>query len=54
VNFDVNNRPGLNENINVQGDHAALIREIDAASTILLKNTDNILPLNLNSIKSKL
>jgi hypothetical protein len=30
----------------VQGDHAALIREIGGASTVLLKNTKNALPLH--------
>lgn len=31
----------VNEHVNVQGDHYKLIREIGAASTILLKNTKN-------------
>lgn len=31
--------------VNVQGDHAALIREIGAAGTILVKNVNNTLPL---------
>lgn len=35
----------LNENVNVQGNHAALIREIGAASTVLLKNIRSALPL---------
>jgi beta-glucosidase len=30
----------VNEHVNVQGDHYKLIREIGAASTILLKNTN--------------
>ncbi|KAF7335801.1 Fn3-like domain-containing protein [Mycena venus] len=41
----------VNEHINVQGDHFKLIREIGAASTILLKNTKNALPLKVNNIK---
>jgi beta-glucosidase len=35
----------VNWHVNVQGDHAALIREIGGASTVLLKNTNNVLPL---------
>ncbi|KAF1346502.1 beta-glucosidase-related glycosidase [Delphinella strobiligena] len=31
--------------VNVQGDHASLIREIGAAGTILVKNVNNTLPL---------
>ena len=34
----------INEHVDVRGDHAALIREIGSASTVLLKNT-NTLPL---------
>lgn len=57
VNFDYNtedtylNGQKVNEHKNVQGNHAALIREIDAASTILLKNTKNALPLDLSKLK---
>jgi beta-glucosidase len=36
----------INWHVNVQDDHAALIREIGGASTVLLKNTKNSLPLN--------
>jgi hypothetical protein len=36
----------VNWHVNVQGNHAALIREIGGASTVLLKNTNNVLPLN--------
>jgi hypothetical protein len=36
----------VNWHVNVQDDHAALIREIGGASTVLLKNTKNALPLN--------
>jgi hypothetical protein len=35
----------VNWHVNVQGNHAALIREIGGASTVLLKNTKNTLPL---------
>lgn len=35
----------INEHVNVQDDHAALIREIGAKSTVLLKNTKGALPL---------
>ncbi|CAL1696170.1 unnamed protein product [Somion occarium] len=36
---------GDNQHIDVQGDHASLIRTIGAASTVLLKNSRNVLPL---------
>lgn len=36
----------------VQDDHATLIRKIGAASTVLLKNTNNVLPLNIDKIRS--
>ncbi|KNZ63973.1 hypothetical protein VP01_107g2 [Puccinia sorghi] len=35
----------LNEHVNVQADHYKLIREIGAASTVLLKNVNQTLPL---------
>ncbi|KAF9025179.1 glycoside hydrolase family 3 protein [Hymenopellis radicata] len=35
-----------NEHIDVQEDHYKLVREIGAASTVLLKNTNDVLPLN--------
>ncbi|KAL3419276.1 glycosyl hydrolase family 3 [Phlyctema vagabunda] len=35
----------INFHVNVQADHAKLIREIGAKSTVLLKNTNNTLPL---------
>ncbi|KAJ7857363.1 glycoside hydrolase superfamily, partial [Mycena leptocephala] len=41
----------VNEHINVQDDHYKLIREIGAASTILLKNTNRALPLKVKEIK---
>ncbi|ESZ90439.1 glycoside hydrolase family 3 protein [Sclerotinia borealis F-4128] len=36
----------INQHINVQDNHAALIREIGAKSTVLLKNTKGALPLD--------
>ena len=35
--------------IDVQGDHAKLIREHAAASIVLLRNKNNVLPLTSNS-----
>ncbi|PAV15192.1 glycoside hydrolase family 3 [Pyrrhoderma noxium] len=43
VNFNAWNGGG--SHVNVQGDHATLIRQIGAASAVLLKNTDGVLPL---------
>ncbi|KAH9016754.1 beta-glucosidase, partial [Lactarius hengduanensis] len=34
-----------NQHVNVQADHGTLVRTIDAASMVLLKNADNTLPL---------
>ncbi|KAF9056377.1 glycoside hydrolase family 3 protein [Panaeolus papilionaceus] len=46
TNFDSwNVNDGFNKHVNVQGDHKNLIRTIGAASTVLLKNTGNTLPL---------
>ncbi|KAI7873124.1 glycoside hydrolase superfamily [Mucor mucedo] len=50
VNID-SFRPNLDQHINVQGDHKDLIRQMGAASTVLLKNEDNILPLRTSGIK---
>ncbi|EED13089.1 hypothetical protein TSTA_055890 [Talaromyces stipitatus ATCC 10500] len=36
----------VNEHVDVRGNHASMIREIGAASTVLLKNTDGALPLS--------
>ncbi|KAG1850300.1 glycoside hydrolase superfamily [Suillus tomentosus] len=35
-----------NKHVNVQADHYKLVREIDAAGTVLLKNVNGALPLN--------
>ncbi|KAM0718736.1 hypothetical protein Q7P37_005807 [Cladosporium fusiforme] len=35
----------VNDHVNVRADHAALIRHVGAASTVLLKNTNKTLPL---------
>lgn len=46
VNIDAFNINGpLNEHINVQDNHAEIIRKVGAASTILLKNENGTLPL---------
>ncbi|KAJ7120054.1 beta-glucosidase [Mycena epipterygia] len=44
----------VNEHVNVQGDHYKLIREIGAASAILLKNTEGTLPLRVKNINRAL
>jgi beta-glucosidase len=36
----------VNEHVDVRDDHASLIREVGRASTVLLKNTNNALPLS--------
>ncbi|KZS95892.1 glycoside hydrolase family 3 protein [Sistotremastrum niveocremeum HHB9708] len=47
VNFDAwNLNAAVNTHVNVQSNHGTLIRQIDAASMILLKNTNNLLPLH--------
>jgi Glycosyl hydrolase family 3 C-terminal domain/Fibronectin type III-like domain len=38
----------VNEHVDVRDDHAGLVREIGRASTVLLKNTNNALPLSGN------
>lgn len=35
----------VNQHVDVRGEHSTLIRQIGAASTVLLKNTNNVLPL---------
>ncbi|KAH8100581.1 glycoside hydrolase family 3 protein [Cristinia sonorae] len=50
VNFDSRDILGIfpaSKHVDVQGDHAKLIRTIGAASTVLLKNAHNALPLKL-------
>jgi len=45
VNFDShNNSAPDDQQVNVQGDHKVLIREIGKAATVLLTNTGNVLP----------
>ncbi|THH02894.1 hypothetical protein EW026_g96 [Hermanssonia centrifuga] len=44
VNFNSWN-VGAGQHIDVSGNHGSLIRQIDAASTVLLKNTNSALPL---------
>ncbi|KIJ43167.1 glycoside hydrolase family 3 protein [Sphaerobolus stellatus SS14] len=57
INFDYNSQNTdidgqlVNEHVNVQADHYKLIREIGAASTVLLKNNNAALPLNAQKIK---
>ncbi|KAF7731677.1 hypothetical protein EC973_008848 [Apophysomyces ossiformis] len=50
LSFDAYRRD-KDEAINVQGDHKYLIREIGAASVILLRNRNNILPLQDTTAK---
>ncbi|KAI0094594.1 glycoside hydrolase family 3 protein [Irpex rosettiformis] len=46
VNFNSKDaNSNINKHVNVQGNHASLIRTIGAASTVLLKNERNALPL---------
>ncbi|TFK76897.1 glycoside hydrolase family 3 protein [Pluteus cervinus] len=46
VNFDSwNINDGFNKHVNVQSTHKDLIRQIGVASTVLLKNTNGVLPL---------
>ncbi|KZP32329.1 glycoside hydrolase family 3 protein [Athelia psychrophila] len=46
VNFNSkDSTSSINQHVNVQGNHASLIRTIGAASTVLLKNTGGALPL---------
>ncbi|OAD01491.1 glycoside hydrolase family 3 protein [Mucor lusitanicus CBS 277.49] len=49
-NFD-SFRPEKGLHLDVQGDHRREIRQLGAASTVLLKNEDNILPLSASHIK---
>ncbi|KDR74106.1 hypothetical protein GALMADRAFT_227804 [Galerina marginata CBS 339.88] len=46
VNFNAwSSNSGLNQHVNVQANHKSVIRDIGAASTVLLKNVGNVLPL---------
>ena len=40
------NDPDTNEHVDVQDDHFKIVREIGAASTVLLKNVGDVLPLH--------
>lgn len=40
--------PVTNEHVDVQDNHSLPVREIDAASMVLLKNVNGALPLSLN------
>ncbi|KAF7314428.1 Fn3-like domain-containing protein [Mycena kentingensis (nom. inval.)] len=51
TNDDFLNGERVNEHINVQSDHYKLIREIGAASAILLKNAKNALPLRVKNLR---
>ncbi|QRV76732.1 glycoside hydrolase family 3 protein [Ceratobasidium sp. AG-Ba] len=46
VNFDSWNVNGFGSHVDVQGNHKTLIRQIGAASTVLLKNKNAALPLS--------
>jgi beta-glucosidase len=47
VNFDAwNQNDAINKHVDVQNGHGTLIRQIGAASTVLLKNVNKALPLN--------
>ncbi|KAF7973535.1 hypothetical protein HWV62_14970 [Athelia sp. TMB] len=58
VNFDYNTEntvyegQTVNEHVNVQGNHSVLIREIGAASTVLLKNQNSALPIDFTKVKN--
>ncbi|KIM73689.1 glycoside hydrolase family 3 protein [Piloderma croceum F 1598] len=41
----------VNEHVNVQGNHSEIIRTIGSASTILLKNVKNTLPIDFSKLK---
>ena len=41
----------VNKHVNVQSDHKKIIREIGAASAVLLKNTKNALPLDVKKLR---
>lgn len=46
------NDPSKDQNVNVQEDHATYVRQLGAASIVLLKNQDKVLPLLTDRIKS--
>jgi beta-glucosidase len=46
IHYAVESSVGLvNEHVDVRGEHATIIREVGRASAVLLKNTNNALPL---------
>jgi beta-glucosidase len=46
IHYAVESSVGLvNEHVDVRGEHATVIREVGRASAVLLKNTNNALPL---------
>ncbi|EJD47277.1 hypothetical protein AURDEDRAFT_62469 [Auricularia subglabra TFB-10046 SS5] len=57
VNFDVittddfRNGVRTNEHVNVQDNHKDIIREVGAASIVLLKNTNGALPIDTNKLR---
>ena len=49
IHYQVESPTGLiNEHVDVRGDHKNIIREVGRASIVLLKNTNNALPLSGN------
>lgn len=50
IRMDVNH-PSKDPGVNVQADHSNSIRTMGAAGTVLLRNTDNVLPFDTSSIK---
>ncbi|KAI9314059.1 glycoside hydrolase superfamily [Dichotomocladium elegans] len=52
LNVDTNH-PALDPALDVQGDHKKGIRQIGAASVVLLRNTDSILPIKPEKLSDK-
>jgi len=51
VNFDFRD-PNAGEHVDVQGNHAEVIRKIGADSNVLLKNSKSVLPFGKNKVDS--
>ena len=51
-NFFDSEDPSIGEIRDVKGDHASLIKELGSASSVLLKNENNALPLNGNEFSA--